>query len=189
MPPSFQRFGESHCRAAFFSVVGRIPSPRHHLFSGPANPIAAPQSFQRAGVSHRRTTIFSAVRRTQSFQRASVHRQAAKSHFGRRIIVVPPFYLRRRIIVVHNSSLVRHIITKPPFYLRQRIIVVPSYHILTSASSPPCHILSRPVQSVATPYFFCAHHAGHHVKFQAATSLAPAHQLRLKINKKTMHYH
>jgi hypothetical protein len=70
---------------------------------------------------------------------------------------VPPFYLRRPIIVVLNSYLVRHIITKPPFYFGRRIIVMPSYHILTSASSPHCHILSRPAQSVTTPYFFCAH--------------------------------
>jgi len=81
-PPSFQRAGESHHRAAIISVVRRIPLraaffsagrkislPRRNLFSGPANPIPAPQSFQWAGVPHRRAAIFSAGRRISSPRR------------------------------------------------------------------------------------------------------------------------
>ena len=107
--PSFQRASESHRRAAIISVVRRIPlraaffsagrqisSRRRNHFSGPENPIAAPQSFQQAGKSHPGATIFSAGRRTpsplcnhfsglvnliavpQSFQRAGKsHRRAA----------------------------------------------------------------------------------------------------------------
>jgi len=106
--------GESHRHATILSAVRQIPSLRHNHFIGLANPIAkpqsfqsagdsivAPQSFQRSGESHHRATIISAGQQTQSFQQASAsHRQAAKSHLGRCNIVVLPFYLGRRIIVV-----------------------------------------------------------------------------------------
>jgi len=99
----FQWAGKSHRCAAIVSVVRRIPLPCRILLSGPVNLIAAPQSFQRAGKSHHRAAIFSAGRQTQSFQWASAfHRQAAKSHLGRRIIVmlaVSHFILKSRIII------------------------------------------------------------------------------------------
>ena len=61
VPPSFKRAGDSHCRAAIFLAVRRIPLPCRNLSSGPANPIAMLQSFQWSGKSHRCATIFSAV--------------------------------------------------------------------------------------------------------------------------------
>ncbi len=42
---------------------------RQNHFSGPANPIAAPQSFQRAGESHHFAAIFSVGRRIPSLRR------------------------------------------------------------------------------------------------------------------------
>ena len=48
---------------AQFIVAPSSPLPCHNLFSGPANPIDAPQSFPRAGEFHRHATIFSAGRR------------------------------------------------------------------------------------------------------------------------------
>jgi hypothetical protein len=66
-PPSLHLFGRRiDCRATIFSAGRPIPSPRHHLVSGPANPIAAPQSFHRAGEFHRRAAIFSVGRRIPS---------------------------------------------------------------------------------------------------------------------------
>jgi len=47
----------------------RIPSPRHHLVSGPANPIAVPQYFHQAGESHRRAPIISSGRQIPSPRR------------------------------------------------------------------------------------------------------------------------
>jgi len=88
------------------SAIRQIPSPRHNYFSVPTNPIIAPQSFHWAGESHRRATIISPGQQTQSFQRASAsHHQATKSHLSWRIIVLPPFYLGRRIIVVPSYQI------------------------------------------------------------------------------------
>ena len=103
---SFQGAGKSHRRTAIISLGWRIPSPSRNLFSRPAHSIVAPQSFQRSGKSHHRATIISTGQQTQSFQRASAsHRQAAKSHLGRRNIIVLPFYLGRRIIVVPSYQI------------------------------------------------------------------------------------
>ena len=81
-PPSLHSFDGSrqlHCRnaissfsqqchrAAISSFVRLVHrSPRHNLFSGPANLIAAPQSFQRAGQSHRCAAIITVGRRIPS---------------------------------------------------------------------------------------------------------------------------
>jgi len=105
-PQSFHQADKFHRRAAIISSGQRIPSPSRNLFSRPANSIVAPQSFQRSGESHHRATIISAGQQTQSFQRASAsHRQAAKPHLDRRNIVVLPFYLGRRIIVMPSYQI------------------------------------------------------------------------------------
>ena len=58
-------------RATIFSAGRPISSPRHNLFSGPANLIAVPQSLQWAGESHRHAAIIS-QRAGESYRRAAI---------------------------------------------------------------------------------------------------------------------
>jgi hypothetical protein len=78
----------------------RIPPSSRNLFSRPANSIVAPQSFQSADEFHRRTAIFSVGRRIPL-----PRRNRFRSHLDRRNIIVLPFYLGRRIIVVPSYQI------------------------------------------------------------------------------------
>ena len=92
-PPSLHLLGQrSHRHATIFSAGRRIPSPHHHLFSGMANLIAAPQSFQQADESHRGAAIVNSgpanpIAAPQSFPQAGKsHRRAAIFSAGRQIL-------------------------------------------------------------------------------------------------------
>jgi hypothetical protein len=93
------------CRATIFSAGRPISSPRHNLFSGPANPIATLQSFQRAGKSYRRAAIISAGRRIPLPRRNLFHRPA-------NLIAMPQSF--QRAGKPNRFRGLAHSIAKPP---------------------------------------------------------------------------
>ena len=122
--PIIQRAGESHRRAAIISAGRQIPLPRHHLFSGPANPIAvrrnhfsvpanpiaAPQSFQWSGKSH---CVLHSFQRADKFHRRAAIISAGRqipsprrNHFSRPAnpIVAPPSFLQSSFNTVFCHS-------------------------------------------------------------------------------------